>query len=113
MIRECKTKDNLDEILSVDSDQPVFLFKHSNICPVSTAARDEFVLFANEEERASFWQVLVRENRDLSLEFADRLNVTHQSPQVILLIKGRAVSDRSHQAIKLPQLRDMIAEFAV
>lgn len=113
MIRECKTKDDLEEILSADSNRPLFLFKHSSICPTSTAAREEFVLFADEEEQASFWQVLVRENRDLSLEFADRLDVIHQSPQVILLIKGRAVSDHSHQAINLPKLREMIAEFAV
>lgn len=113
MIRECKSRDDLEKLLAVDGRAPVFIFKHSTVCPVSRAGWEEFAEFADGEEGISFWRVLVRENRDLSLEIADRLAVAHKSPQVILLREGRAVSSLSHWAIKRTELQNMLAESAV
>ncbi len=110
MIRECKTKDDLETILSGDSDRPVFVLKHSTICPISAAAWKEFSSFSENEERALFWRVMVREDRDLSREIAARCKVVHESPQVILLKEGRTISSRTHYSITEKELANMLSD---
>ena len=98
-IKRCLTDVDFQRALESSHTVPTFLFKHSTICPVSAAAWSRFVKFAEGEDRAEFWQVLVRENRDLSQFIASQTGVEHQSPQVILFRAGRAIRQWSHRAI--------------
>jgi bacillithiol system protein YtxJ len=54
-------------------------------------------------------EVLVREDRPLSLAVAERTGVAHESPQVILLSGGRARWHASHRAVTLAALREACA----
>jgi len=51
-------------------------------------------------------EVLVREDRPLSLAVAERTGVEHQSPQVICLREGRACWHASHTAITARALEE-------
>ena len=64
-----------------------FIFKHSTACPVSSRA-----LIEVRGTRGSLpvFQVNVIEQRDLSDWVARRYNVKHESPQLILVKKGKA-----------------------
>ena len=53
-------------------------------------------------------EVLVREDRPLSLTVAERTGVSHESPQVICLVGGRAVGHASHHHITAEALRRMV-----
>lgn len=78
----------------------VVLFKHSTRCSIS-----RFVLknFENTvtipEEEMDFYFLDLIEYRSVSNEIAERFNVIHQSPQLIILKKGEAVYDASHESI--------------
>ena len=99
MIKDCRSPEDIDRMLAESREKSVYLFKHSTVCPVSAGARRTIQSFAEEESRASFWQILVRENRDVSLKIAEAMGVEHHSPQVILLKDGRAVWSVSQRAI--------------
>lgn len=78
----------------------VVLFKHSTRCSIS-----RFVLknFENTvtipEDEMDFYFLDLIEYRSVSNEIAERFNVIHQSPQLIILKKGEAVYDASHESI--------------
>ena len=78
----------------------VVIFKHSTRCSIS-----RFVLknFENTvtipEEEMDFYFLDLIECRSVSNEIAERFNVIHQSPQLIILKKGEAVYDASHESI--------------
>ena len=76
-----------------------FVFKHSTRCPISSRADTEVTRFAHRHPDVPVHRVLVVEHRPVSLAVAERLGVTHQSPQAILVRDGNAVWDASHGGI--------------
>ena len=106
----------LDEAIASSAERPVFVYKHSTVCPVSARAADHYHDFAdgegdadgnsggNSDEDASmltplFTQVMVIENRDLSNEIESRLGIRHESPQLLLLRDGKVAWHASHFSI--------------
>ncbi|UFJ39327.1 bacillithiol system redox-active protein YtxJ [Brevibacillus humidisoli] len=81
------------------------LFKHSTICPISTSAHDEFSAFLEENELPAAI-VLVREDRPVSNDIAERYGIKHESPQIFLLEDGSVKWHTSHWKIT----RQAIAE---
>ena len=61
--------------------------------------------FENEVEQSdkevSYYFLDLLANRSLSNQIAEDFKVTHQSPQLIVLEKGNAVSNASHQSISV------------
>lgn len=53
-------------------------------------------------------EVLVREDRPLSLAVAERTGVVHESPQVICFVDGKAVGHASHYGITVAALKQML-----
>ncbi len=85
----------LDELFARSEDAPVLLFKHSTTCPISAHAyREMSRLDAGAARSVSL--VVVQTARPLSNEIAERTGVRHESPQAIILRRGRAVWDASH-----------------
>ena len=105
MIIEITTEEKINEMMEMSQRQPVFLFKHSTRCPVSTSAWAEFEHFTTETDIACY-RVLVVEHRFLSLKIADMSGVTHQSPQAILFYNGKANWHTSHYDITKKSLKD-------
>ncbi|MBA3708070.1 MAG: bacillithiol system redox-active protein YtxJ [Planctomycetes bacterium] len=97
MLREAITQADAEALIT--GSTPAWLFKHSNACPISTAAYDEFrsYLAAHPEEVAAV--VVVQSERPLSNWIATRLKHTHQSPQVFLVKDGAVMWSASHWSI--------------
>jgi bacillithiol system protein YtxJ len=74
------------------------LFKHSTICPISTAAYEEFQSYLSAEEVPAA-VILVREDRPVSNEVAERFGIKHESPQIFLLENGEVKWHSSHWKI--------------
>lgn len=105
MVKEIQGKKDFDRLLEKSHQVPVFLIKHSTACGLSAAAWREFTELAEEESRAEFWRVLVRENRSLSRMIAEKTGIRHESPQVILFSGGQPIWNDSHLAIKLSLMK--------
>jgi bacillithiol system protein YtxJ len=99
MISECKQVKDFERLVADSQDKPVFLFKHSTSCPISASRWRLFQSFADRESRAAYHRVLVIQDRPMSMHVAQETGIRHQSPQAILLYRGRAVWDASHYSI--------------
>jgi len=82
----------------VEQSGKCLLFKHSTICPISTNAYDEFQTFLAENETPAA-VILVREDRPVSNEVAERFLIKHESPQIFLLENGVVKWHTSHWKI--------------
>jgi bacillithiol system protein YtxJ len=104
---------DFENLLAESDNQPVLLFKHSTRCPVSFAALDEFHDFVADYGGDSLQcaQVDVIRDRQVSNAIAATLDITHQSPQAILIFKQKPVWNASHSAITQDSLSQAIAEF--
>ena len=93
------TLDDLNRVITLSEERPVFIYKHSSICPICSRTYRIYHQYADTAEPETgpfFAEVFVIEHRDVSNAVAQRLNVMHQSPQLLLISEGRAVWDTSH-----------------
>lgn len=105
----------LDEVIASSAERPVFIYKHSTVCPVSARAADYYHDFADgdaDEDAFTppplFTQVMVIENRDLSNEIESRLGIRHESPQLLLLRDGKVAWHASHFSISGETIRSAL-----
>ena len=110
MINDIKNSEDLNTLLGISRERPVFVFKHSTVCPISRSALESFSKFAESNSKPDYWRVLVRENRDLSTMIADQTGIEHESPQVILFYGGKAVWSCSHHTITHANLNKQLKQ---
>lgn len=85
------------------------LFKHSPICPISTAAFERYERFlADHAEVASGWLHVIRQ-RPISQAVAAATGVKHESPQALVYRDGAVTWHASHDAITESSLADALA----
>lgn len=108
---EIKTMEDLRKALEKSEESPVFIFKHSTACPISAraAARVSEYTEAGKGEKPEIYWLKVIEARPVSKELANTVGVVHQSPQMILLDKGKAVWNTSHANITAETLDKAVA----
>ena len=99
----------LDSIVEASAEKPVVIFKHSTRCSISRMALKNFEreYDLGESEAAPYFLDLL-EHRDISNEIAQKFQVIHQSPQLILIKDGKAVYNASHSEIDAEALKSMI-----
>lgn len=100
MIHQVKREADFEYILVASRERPVFLFKHSTACGISSRAWREFQQFAAREGEAEYWVVLAIEDRGLSQAIAKQTGIRHQSPQVLLFRREKVVWHESHFSIR-------------
>jgi bacillithiol system protein YtxJ len=98
----------LNEIISISNENPVVIFKHSTRCSVSRMALKQFENEFDVETlhgNVSTYFLDLLEHRDISNEIANRFNVVHQSPQLLLIKDGKSIYDVSHSDIDAEELK--------
>ena len=103
-VQELASRDDADAMLKASHDAPVYLLKHSIACPISARGQMEFVGLEGDADPA-LYAVVVQYARDVSSYLAETLDVQHETPQAILISKGKAVDVKSHGSIRLDALR--------
>jgi bacillithiol system protein YtxJ len=102
-IKEILTEEDLDTIFQ---DEKALVFKNSTHCGISKNAIREFEKFAETiKDTIKVYIVDVNKNRDLSREIAERTQIRHESPQIILLEKGKVRWNASHWNITFDACR--------
>lgn len=91
-------ENELDEALALAQQKTVLLFKHSTRCSISSMAFNRLKSNWKDCEIVPYYLDLIA-YRNISNTIADKLNVIHQSPQVILLKNGKVVYHASHSQI--------------
>lgn len=98
------------EIIDLSSSIPVYIFKHSTTCGISAQAKENIeVSFKNNDKPIIFYYLDLLKYRTISNEVASKLNVHHQSPQLILVRNGQVVFTTSHHKIKATTIEDSLS----
>lgn len=95
-----ETLDDLKSILNQSHQNYVAIFKHSTRCGTSLYVKDKLESEASLiKENIDFYYLDLLRFRSLSNEIAEKFNVIHQSPQLIILKDEKVVFHTSHLAI--------------
>jgi bacillithiol system protein YtxJ len=98
----------LNDIVFLSNEKPVAIFKHSTRCSVSRFALKQFENEFDLEDKVDAYFLDLLEHRDISNEIANRFQVVHQSPQLLLIKNGKSVYDVSHSDIDAKELKNNI-----
>ncbi len=100
--------------LAKSDSEPVFVFKHSTRCSISTAAERRVMKYLATAPAGSpeFHLVKVIESRPVSNAIAEALDVAHKSPQLILIKERKAVWTASHFGINEERITEAAGEVA-
>ncbi len=99
----------IEQIKNVSFKTPIAIFKHSTRCSISRMALKEFENDYNlnsEELKLYFLDLLAY--RTISNELAIQFNITHQSPQILLIKNGVCTYHVSHDEIIFQNLKSVI-----
>lgn len=95
----------LEELMERSREEPVWIFKHSLTCPISSHAWAEFRRFAADANGTVCAVVEIQKVRPVSHAVAERTGIRHESPQALLLRDGKVAWHASHYGIRYETLR--------
>ncbi len=106
------TVEQFDRVLQLSDQIPVIIFKHSTRCSTSSVALNRIerdCVDVNGNIHFSFIDII--SHRFVSNLIAEKLNVEHQSPQLLIIINGKCIYHASHLAISCKEALKNITEF--
>ena len=101
--KKLETLAQLDEIDQHSQQQPVVILKHSTRCSISSMALARLERSAAPENAEMYLLDLLR-HRDISNTIADRYNVQHESPQVLIIKNAECTYHESHGGIRMDDI---------
>ncbi|CAM4097148.1 bacillithiol system redox-active protein YtxJ [Flavobacterium antarcticum] len=100
-----ESMEDLDHAEQQSNEKVVVLFKHSTRCSISRFVLKSFEnTYAIPADKMEIYFLDLIEYRPISNEIAARFDVTHQSPQMIVLKDGKSIYDASHESIDASSL---------
>jgi bacillithiol system protein YtxJ len=95
----------LDALVHESETTPVIIYKHSTRCGLSSMAERNL---EEDWERLKpvvklYYLDLIR-YREVSDSVAERFNVRHESPQILIIRNGRSIYDASHHSINVDDI---------
>jgi len=97
------TEIQLHQLIEHSATKPQAIFKHSTRCSISSMAKNRLERNYQPAD-IDFYFLDLLAHRALSLKIAEVLNVTHESPQVLLIKNGRCIYDESHTGISMDEI---------
>ena len=105
---ELLDESEIETIVSQSFQAPVLIFKHSTRCSISSMALNRLT---GNSEPVDFYYLDVIANRNISNLLASRFSVHHESPQVLMIVKGECVYEASHLEITSAEIAAQRAMF--
>lgn len=100
----------LENVINNSEIKPKVIFKHSTRCGISRMVLNQFERgYEQNDDDVTFYFLDLLNHRDVSNAVAEKLNVTHQSPQVIVLYNREILHIESHQGIDIKKVQEIVA----
>ena len=99
----------IQEIVEASKHKAQLFFKHSTRCSISTMALSRFEksgILSNEH--LVCWYLDLLTHRQISAEIEKLTQVTHQSPQAILINSGQVMYSASHGMIDSTDIPNLV-----
>ena len=91
-------QDQIDDIIKASEQKPILIFKHSTRCGISSMMLKRFDnKIADLSTPYYFLDIL--KYRPLSNLIQDKFEITHQSPQLLVIKNGKVIAHDSHSGI--------------
>ncbi|MBT3587981.1 MAG: bacillithiol system redox-active protein YtxJ [Flavobacteriaceae bacterium] len=92
--------DEINTIKEISKRQAILIFKHSTRCGISRVVIKKFEsLFNEENKQLKVYYLDLLNFREVSSKLSEVFQVTHQSPQLLVIKNGISVNDESHYEI--------------
>ena len=111
---QIRTPLDVQDLVERSNGKPVFLLKHSTMCPISAGVYSAFQEFDRQGNGDHPWTcalVRVIEERSLSDQIAESFAVEHASPQILLISRSRVIWHDSHWRLTLERMNEVAAQF--
>ena len=105
--KEISEEKDIDTIVSSSQSKPQLIFKHSTRCSISSVVKNRLEKDLVNDKIDFHYLDLIR-YRNISNLVAERFNVYHESPQVLLIKNGDCVYDESHYSIQTDEIFENI-----
>jgi len=101
------TVEQVDAIIELSHSKQVVIFKHSTSCGISKMVLKGFQrdIDSMDVDATNFYFLDLIAFRSVSNYIADKLEVRHESPQMIIIQNGKAVHDASHNTINATSIK--------
>lgn len=104
--------ENLNQLEEIEINSkgiPQVIFKHSTTCGISRMVLNMFTsAYDLEEGKMDFYFLDLHAHRGISNAVAEKFQVNHQSPQLLIVKNGVVVVHDSHGAISELELENFI-----
>ena len=94
---------SVNQLIEIEKEsfyQPIAIFKHSTRCGTSSMALRQFESqFETDNTSVKLYFLDLLSVKDISNEVANRFQVFHESPQLIVLKDGNTIHHSSHHQI--------------
>lgn len=91
---------DIDQIIDQSKINTIVIFKHSSRCGISSIVLRKFekqtILVSDQ---TNFHLLNVIQHRNISNEICKLFSVHHESPQLLIIKKGKVIAHASHYAI--------------
>jgi bacillithiol system protein YtxJ len=100
------SEEQIDQVILESAAKPVLLFKHSTSCSISSMALDRLLRNWKPEDadKITPYYLDLLAYRNLSNLVAERFNIPHESPQVLLIQNGKVTYHESHYGISYAEI---------
>ena len=102
------SEEKIDEIKQNSRQSPQVIFKHSTRCSISSMAKSRLER-ATPPEGIAFYYLDLIAHRNVSNKVAEAFDVSHESPQVLIIKNGSCVYDESHSGIDMDEIAGQTA----
>lgn len=100
------TKEAFEQALQ--ENESMLLLKHSDTCPISADAYEQYEKYTNENNEVKAYFLVVQEDRPLSNDIAETFEVKHESPQAFLFKNKEVAWHTSHRKITYDALNEAV-----
>ncbi|MBO6829628.1 bacillithiol system redox-active protein YtxJ [Allomuricauda sp.] len=91
--------DQLEAIAEKSNGRPQVIFKHSNTCGISRMVLNMFESSYHMDLDIDLYFLTIQSHRDISNRIAEKFDVLHESPQLLVVKNGEVTFHTSHGAI--------------
>ena len=92
--------DEINTIKEISKNHSILIFKHSTSCGISRMVMKQFESLLNEENKhLKVYYLDLLNFREVSSKLSEVFQVTHQSPQLLVIKNGISINDESHYEI--------------
>lgn len=103
----------IEKIAEESTEQNILIFKHSTSCSISRTTLDRLERNWKEEEMTKLkpYFLDLLSFREISKAVAQKFDVEHESPQVLIIQKGKSIYNQSHFGIDYKSIKEFSTSF--